>query len=71
MVSLLRALVTFFAERPHRLRVDVDPGSAEARHSAVSYVSGMTDRFACELAVTELGWDRSRLPQGIGLPSSA
>ena len=71
VVSLLRALVTFFAERPHRLRVDVDPGSAEARHSAVSYVSGMTDRFACELAVAELGWDRSRLPQGIGLPSSA
>jgi hypothetical protein len=25
----------------------------------------MTDRFAFEMAVNQLGWDRHRLPQGI------
>jgi dGTPase len=33
--------------------------------SAVSYVAGMTDRFAFQSAVAHLGWDPSRLPVGI------
>jgi dGTPase len=30
--------------------------------AAVAYVAGMTDRYAFDRAVAELGWDPSRLP---------
>ncbi|MEY2741236.1 MAG: hypothetical protein RL283_1338, partial [Actinomycetota bacterium] len=43
-----------------------DPGSPEALRRAVTYVGGMTDRFACRQGVALLGWDAPRLPQGIG-----
>ena len=33
---------------------------------AVTYVAGMTDRFAFETAADLLGWDPDRLPRGIG-----
>ena len=36
---------------------------AEAITAAVSYVAGMTDRFACRQAVSLLGWDPAKLPQ--------
>ncbi len=39
-----------------------DSGTEEALRSAVTYVAGMTDRFACQTAIAQLGWDRSRLP---------
>jgi dGTPase len=39
--------------------------SDDSLRIAVEYVAGMTDRYAFELAVAELGWDRSRLPQGV------
>jgi dGTPase len=46
------------------------PGSALTNgegsvRAAVGYVAGMTDRYAFEQAVAELGWDRTRLPQGV------
>jgi dGTPase len=31
----------------------------------VTYVAGMTDRFAFQAAVAHLGWDPARLPVGI------
>jgi dGTPase len=34
--------------------------------AAVTYVSGMTDRFAFEQAKRLLGWDLSQLPPGLG-----
>ncbi|NLE18498.1 MAG: deoxyguanosinetriphosphate triphosphohydrolase, partial [Propioniciclava sp.] len=34
--------------------------------TAVTYVGGMTDRFAFDMAEQLLGWDPDRLPQGIG-----
>ena len=37
-----------------------------ALHAAVTYVGGMTDRFACRQGVTLLGWPLERLPRGIG-----
>ncbi|MEM8747887.1 MAG: HD domain-containing protein [Actinomycetota bacterium] len=43
----------------------VDAGSAEALRIAVAWVGGMTDRFACDLAVSELDWDPHALPRGI------
>ncbi len=68
VISLLRALVEHYADRPNALPdvEGVDAGSAEALHAAVAYVGGMTDRFACRQAVTLLGWSVDKLPQGIG-----
>ena len=33
--------------------------------AAVTYVAGMTDRFAFRQAVAVLGWDPDKLPRGI------
>ena len=69
VVELLRALVEHYADRPHLLGQEraaaVDAGSTDALRVAVTYVAGMTDRYACRQAVSLLGWDRSRLPRGI------
>ncbi len=67
VIALLRALVEHFADRPNQLpdAHGLDAGSPEALRSAVAYVGGMTDRFACRQALAVLGWDRDRLPVGI------
>jgi dGTPase len=65
---VLRALVEHFADRPHVVAGadhGLVAGSAEAVEAAVTYVSGMTDRFANRCAVALLGWDPRRLPSGI------
>jgi dGTPase len=43
-----------------------DPGPSDAGpvRSAVAYVAGMTDRFACVQAMARLGWPADRLPRG-------
>jgi dGTPase len=72
VVQVLRALVEHFADRPHLVAerggdaADVLAGSAEALESAVTYVAGMTDRFAFRQAVALLGWDPEKLPAGVG-----
>jgi len=73
VVRVLRALVEHFADRPHLItetsgdgRADVLAGSEAAVHAAVSYVAGMTDRFAFRQAVALLGWDPEKLPAGVG-----
>ena len=69
VIRLLRALVERYADRPNLLpsehRAGIEAGSGEALRTAVTYVSGMTDRFACQQALALLGWDRSRLPKGV------
>ena len=40
-------------------------GTPEAYRAAVTYVGGMTDRYACRAGVTELGWDASKLPLSV------
>jgi dGTPase len=75
VIALLQALVEHFADRPNLLPDDhaddhggdhgQDAGSPAALRSAVTYVGGMTDRFACRQALALLGWDRDRLPMGI------
>jgi dGTPase len=79
VVSLLRALVEHYADRPHAIpqqttaaalgeRADyVEAGGPEALRAAVAYVAGMTDRFACQQGVAQLSWDPAKLPQGIGV----
>jgi len=67
---LLRSLVDHFALHPRDLPLvsdfaPADPGSTLAVRNAVTYVGGMTDRFACRQAITLLQYDISKLPQGI------
>jgi dGTPase len=68
VVAVLQALVDHFGDRPNALPggdLGVAAGSPEAVRAAVTYVAGMTDRFAFHSAVAHLGWDPSRLPVGI------
>jgi dGTPase len=67
VIALLRALVEHFADRPNLLPAvglpGLDAGTAGAVRAAVTYVAGMTDRFACQTAIAQLGWDKARLPR--------
>jgi dGTPase len=80
VVAVLRALVEHFSDRPHLIAehdpsgpgpsdasegADVVAGTEEAVRAAVTYVAGMTDRFAFRQAVALLGWDPAKLPTGI------
>jgi dGTPase len=73
VIHVLRALVEHFADRPHLMAdtsghpsPDVLAGSQQALLAAVTYVAGMTDRFAFRQAVALLGWDPEKLPVGVG-----
>ncbi|MCE1173566.1 MAG: HD domain-containing protein [Propionibacteriales bacterium] len=69
VIEVLRALVEEFVARPGSLPDDVerDPQTeADRVRAAVTYVGGMTDRFAFETAIALLDWDPDRLPKGIG-----
>lgn len=68
VVSVLRALVEYYADRPQQLPAahpGMEAGSDEALRAAVTYVGGMTDRFAFQVAIAALGWDPKALPAGI------
>ncbi len=70
VIDLLRSLVDHFASNPRDLPeaadfLPADPNSMMAVRNAVTYVGGMTDRFACRQAVTLLDYNVSKLPQGI------
>jgi len=64
VIELLRALVEHYAAHP-QLLPEANTGHGTELRDAVTYVGGMTDRFACRQAVALLGWDVDRLPQGI------
>ncbi|MFM7829918.1 MAG: HD domain-containing protein [Actinomycetota bacterium] len=71
VIRLLRALVEHYVANPKLMhspgeRELFDPHSREATKLAVTYVGGMTDRFACRQATTLLSWPEAQLPQGIG-----
>lgn len=67
VVAVLRALVEYFTERPQEMVWDIraDPGSSDAVRAAVTWIGGMTDRYAFDTAVRVLGWPADKLPQGI------
>jgi dGTPase len=73
VVSVLRALVDHFGDRPNLIpdgggpNADLTGGEPAAVRAAVAYVAGMTDRFAFSQAVALLGWDPEKLPAGIGV----
>jgi len=64
VIAVLRGLVSYYAEHPSSLPSDFQ--SDDHVHAAVTYVAGMTDRFAFDKAVELLGWQSDRLPKGIG-----
>lgn len=69
VVGMLRALVEHYAGHPEVLPdEEFTPdaaGTPGAVAAAVSYVAGMTDRFACRSAVQLLDWPIDQLPNGI------
>ncbi len=72
VIHVLRALVEHYSDRPHLVAeaaggtpVDVVAGTEQAVRTAVTYVAGMTDRFAFRQAVALLGWDPAKLPTGV------
>ena len=69
VISMLRSLVDHYITTPTLLpswhEEAFDAGSTHAAHEAVTYVGGMTDRFACRQAVVLLDYPREKLPQGI------
>ncbi len=70
VVGMLRALVEHYAAHPELLPEDEEfprdvASSPAALAAAVSYVAGMTDRFACRSALTLLDWPLDQLPNGI------
>jgi len=70
VVEVLQALVEHYVDRPNLLpgvgTADGPPaGGTQAVRAAVTYVGGMTDRYAFRSAVSLLGWDPARLPRGV------
>jgi dGTPase len=67
VIDVLRALVEYYTEHPELIpdELRVRPRSDAAVRAAVTYVAGMTDRYAFDLAVHHLNWPRERLPHGI------
>ena len=49
---------------------DTSTDGERATRRAITYVSGMTDRFAFATAVELLGWRLDRLPRGVDAPAS-
>lgn len=64
VVDVLRALVHFYLDTPHEMPEEYR--TDDLVRGAVTYVGGMTDRFAFEQAKRLLGWDPKKLPRGIG-----
>ncbi|MDR1806346.1 MAG: HD domain-containing protein [Propionibacteriaceae bacterium] len=65
VIDVLRALVDHYIAHPEDLPDGLAEGPDLAR-AAVTYVGGMTDRFAFEQAERLVGWDLTRLPPGLG-----
>jgi dGTPase len=67
VIDVLRALVEYYVEHPELMpdASDVQTHSEAAVRAAVTYVAGMTDRYAFDMAVRQLDWSPERLPRGI------
>lgn len=64
VIAVLQDLVSYYIEHSGALPVDYQED--DLVRGAVTYVAGMTDRFALEQAERLLGWAPERLPRGIG-----
>ena len=70
VIAVLRGLVEWYIDHPGSLPGDeldeLNNDPAARPRWAVTYVAGMTDRFAFDQAESLLGWDPARIPQSIG-----
>ena len=64
MIAVLQDLVSHYTNQPDALPAGFRGDDRVL--SAVTYVAGMTDRFAFDQAEALLGWTPERLPRGIG-----
>lgn len=64
VVEVLRGLVEFYVEHPDAMPAEYR--TDDLVRGAVTYVGGMTDRYAFDRAEELLGFDPARLPVGIG-----
>jgi len=69
VIAVLRGLVDHYLAHP----TDLPPENAVPLvdddswvKTVVTYVGGMTDRYAFDTAAQLLGWDPARIPRGIG-----
>lgn len=69
VIDLLRALVDHYIAHPGLLpdHGDAASGSPEAVRSAVAYVAGMTDRYACRQGIALLDYPLHKLPRGFDI----
>ena len=67
VISMLQQLTEWFIDHPAAIGSGSvhSAGSDRAAADAVRYVSGMTDRFALDLAHHKLGWPIDSLPRGV------
>jgi len=70
VIAVLRALVEYYADRPYAVPAvreagGLVAGEPAAVEAAVTYVAGMTDRYAFRQAVALLDWDPAKLPRGV------
>lgn len=67
VIKLLQQLTEWLIHNPTQIGDGVAPGAEtdEITAHAVRYVSGMTDRFALNLAVEHLGWAPEALPRSV------
>jgi dGTPase len=67
VIEVLRALVEYYGAHPNLIpdELEVHPRSDAAVRAAVTYVAGMTDRYAFDMALRHLDWPPDRLPRGI------
>ncbi|MDN5725938.1 MAG: HD domain-containing protein [Propionibacteriales bacterium] len=67
VIKILHALVEHYATKPYDIPwpTAVEPASPEAVRAAVTYVGGMTDRYAFASAVRLLDWPVDQLPPSI------
>ena len=68
---MLRALVEHYVVHPEHLPDEVARQGEDPMRTAVAYVAGMTDRFACAQAARRLGWSHREMPTGFDMPALA
>ena len=66
VVEVLHGLVAYYQGHIDQVPTEFLETDADRIHQVIAYVGGMTDQFAFSQATELLGWDRRRLPRGMG-----
>ena len=66
VVKVLQQLVEYYLEHLDLVPQEFLTRPTDRVHQVVAYVAGMTDSFAFDQAQIHLGWDKARVPKGLG-----